>query len=99
MKRLPPPESLAAFVELVETAERPILVHCQGGTHRTGVASAVFLLLEGADLKDAREQFGPFFGDAPIGNLLDLYEGSDMPFGEWSREVYPSVYESAAAAG
>lgn len=90
--KLPEPESLAEFVSICETAERPILVHCQGGTHRSGAASACYVLLAGGTVEDARKQFGLFFDDAYIGTIVDLYEGSAMGFAEWVREVYPTVY-------
>lgn len=92
--RLPDPESLARFVGLLETGKKPFLAHCEGGTHRTGVAAACYMLFKGADTATARKQFGPFFNDAPIGRLIDLYEGSGMPFKQWVREVYPAQYES-----
>lgn len=90
---LPEPESLARFVEVIETGEGPFLAHCAGGTHRTGVAAAVYLLLHGADVPTARKQFRVGFNDAPIGQILDLYEGSAIPFRQWLLEVYPGVYE------
>ncbi len=93
--KLPTPESLAQFLAWVDTSEQPILVHCQGGIHRTGVASACYLLHHGADLDTARGQLGIFFGDAPIGQLLGLYEGSPLSFSEWVRTEYPEVYEQA----
>jgi protein tyrosine phosphatase (PTP) superfamily phosphohydrolase (DUF442 family) len=91
---LPDPASLAKFVELMETGKRPFLAHCEGGTHRTGVAAACYLLCEGADTATARKQFGPMFDDAPIGKVIDLYEGSGMEFPRWVKEVYPAQYES-----
>jgi protein tyrosine phosphatase (PTP) superfamily phosphohydrolase (DUF442 family) len=91
---LPDPESLMRFIEVIETGERPFLAHCAGGTHRTGVAAAVYLLLKGANIASARKEFGPFFNNAPIGQLVDLYEGSDMPFKQWAQEIYPGLYES-----
>ena len=96
-RRLPEPESLAAYVTLLQTADRPLLVHCQGGTHRTGVASAVYILLQGGDVPRAREEFGFFFDDAPIGELLDLYEGSPLPFADWVRIDYPALWEAEQA--
>ncbi len=89
---LPAPESLARFINIVETGQKPFLAHCEGGTHRTGVAAAVYLLLKGESTATARKQFGPFFNDAPIGQLVDLYEGSGMPFKQWALEVYPGRY-------
>ncbi len=90
---IPKPESLAQFIELIETGDGPFLAHCQGGTHRTGAAAAVYELLRGKSVKEARKQFGPMFNDAPIGQLLDLYEQSDLPFKQWALEIYPLRYE------
>ena len=90
---LPPPESLATFIDLVENGEGPFLAHCQGGTHRTGAAAACYELLRGKSADEARKQFGPMFNDAPIGQLVDLYEKSDLPFKQWALEIYPQNYE------
>ena len=90
---LPEPASLARFVALCSQAETPILVHCQGGTHRTGVASACYVIDRGGSVDAARDQLGILFGNAPIGRLLDLYEGSALPFSQWVEEVYPGLYE------
>jgi len=96
--RLPDPDSLARFVALMETGAKPFLVHCQGGTHRTGVAAAIYLLLKGADIATARKQFGPLFNDAPVGRVLALYEGSHLPFKQWAKEVYPGQYAALKAS-
>lgn len=90
--QLPSPESLADFITLIEEGEQPFLAHCQGGTHRTAVAAAVYLLLRGESTDTARRQFGPMFKDAPIGELVMLYEQSDLPFRQWALEVYPAIY-------
>ncbi|MEE6250658.1 MAG: dual specificity protein phosphatase family protein [Bdellovibrionota bacterium] len=44
-RRLPHREDLLSLIELFESAERPILVHCQGGADRTGEASALYQML------------------------------------------------------
>ena len=95
---IPDPESLSAFLKLLHTAEKPFLVHCQGGTHRTGVAAACYLLMKGESVETARGQFGPGFMGAPIGELLTLYEGSSLPFEEWVNTEYPAKYEAHKAA-
>ncbi|HIJ64490.1 MAG TPA: hypothetical protein HPP77_00960 [Candidatus Hydrogenedentes bacterium] len=92
MRRLPSPESLAQFIAWCSESDRPTLVHCQAGIHRAGVASACYVLLEGGSLDSAREELGLFFFDAPIGQVLDLYEGSPVPFREWVLTVYPELY-------
>ncbi len=89
---LPKPASLAELIRIYDEGPKPMLVHCQGGTHRSGVASAVFVLLDGGTVEDAREQFGMFFNDAPIGRLIDLYEETGGPFRDWARDIYPGVY-------
>lgn len=91
---LPSPESLARFVTLIEEGDKPFLAHCEGGTHRTGAAAAAYLLLQGKTPDLARGQFGPMFNDAPIGELVTLYEQSDMPFKQWVMEAYPAIYAS-----
>lgn len=93
---LPGPESLNRLVALFKESPTPILVHCQGGTHRSAVAAAVYVLLEGATVDEARQQMGAFFNDAPIGELLDLYEPSLDPFEKWAAETYPEQYRRRA---
>ncbi len=92
--QLPKPDSLSKFIDIVEHGKKPFLAHCEGGTHRTGVAAACYLLLQGADSATARKQFGLMFNDAPIGRLIDIYEESGMPFKQWVQEAYPAKYEA-----
>ena len=37
------PERLARLMELIDTLPRPLLIHCQSGADRSGLASALFL--------------------------------------------------------
>ena len=97
MRKLPPPESLKQLVELCKTAEKPILVHCQAGIHRAGTASAIYELLEGKSVDEAKGQFTFFFFDAPIGEVVELYRGSTLPFDEWVEKEYPALYEKHKA--
>ena len=92
--RLPEPDSLRQFVEIIDKSPGPVLFHCQAGTHRAGVAAACVILLEGHTVEEARKQFTIFFGDAHIGRLLDLYEGSELPFREWVELEYPGIYKN-----
>jgi len=89
---LPEPESLKAYLQLLETGKKPFLAHCQGGTHRTGAAAAVYLLWKGESPETARGQFGPAFNNAPIGELVTLYERSGMPFKQYVAEKYAADY-------
>ncbi len=55
-----------ALLEVLEAAERPLLVHCFHGSERTGMVSAFAELLRpGSTLDDAEAQFSPrhlYFG-------------------------------------
>lgn len=44
-RRLPHREDLIKLLDVFENAERPILIHCQGGADRTGEASAIYQML------------------------------------------------------
>ncbi len=52
-QQLPAPELLAQLIETLAQAERPILIHCQGGADRTGAAAALYRMTV---LKQSREQ-------------------------------------------
>ncbi|MFO7975392.1 MAG: protein-tyrosine phosphatase family protein [Candidatus Hydrogenedentota bacterium] len=100
MRRPPEPESLQTFISIVSEAEQPMLVHCQGGVHRAAVAAACYRLLQGDSIEEAREEFGILFCDAPIGQVFDLYEQSDLYeqdgnfFEQWVSEEYPAQYQA-----
>jgi protein tyrosine phosphatase (PTP) superfamily phosphohydrolase (DUF442 family) len=93
-RQLPSPDSLLEYLDLLDEGAGPILVHCAGGTHRTGVAAAAYLLHHGATPERAREEFKIGFNDAAIGELVTLYERSQLPFRDWVEQIYPAVYES-----
>lgn len=89
---IPEPDSLKQFLDALDTAQPPFLAHCQGGTHRTGFAAAAYLLHKGHSIQVARKQFGPMFRDAPIGEVVSMYEGSSMTFRQWVETEYPRLY-------
>jgi len=89
---IPAPESLARYLDLMASARTPVLLHCQGGTHRAGTGAAVYQLMQGKSPDEARKQFTLGFNDAPIGELVDLYEGSSKFFQQWVDEDYPALY-------
>src|SRR5205085_9258034 len=50
-KRRPHPGEVARLIEVFDRTEYPVLLHCAAGADRTGLASAVaLLLLTGSDL-------------------------------------------------
>lgn len=49
---------LRRLVDLLETAPRPILIHCHRGADRTGLASAIAIILtNNSSLKEAEKQY------------------------------------------
>jgi hypothetical protein len=79
--RLPPPDELRRLVEVIDRAEYPFIIHCRQGVDRTGLASAVILLLTtDISFDDARGQLGIRYGHVAFGptramtQFFDLYE-------------------------
>lgn len=58
---LPEPAQLKRLIQLLQTAQRPILVHCQGGADRTGFAVAMWILMNGGSLIQAEHAFSPWY--------------------------------------
>jgi protein tyrosine phosphatase (PTP) superfamily phosphohydrolase (DUF442 family) len=78
--RMPSRQQLRELVDQLDDAPRPLLLHCRAGVERSGLASAVALLLEGASLASARDQFSLRFGFHPwiarseLPRVIDRYE-------------------------
>ena len=78
---LPPPAEIRRAIDVLDHAERPILVHCKQGADRTGLVSALAILLEpGGTMAAARRELWPVYGHFPVGrttamdDFLDRYE-------------------------
>jgi len=110
-ERLPSPSDLSLLLDLLARAERPTLIHCLRGTDRSGLASALTLLLEGSDLETARREFSIDHGylaavsPSDLRDLLDLYEAwladqglshSPEQLRRFAREGYTPYFFSAA---
>lgn len=99
--RMPSTTSVRQLVEVLDRSERPLLIHCQQGADRTGLASVVVLLLDGVPLDVALRQLGPASGHVPLGRTVhvdrffDQYRAwlagrahSTASFREWAAEHY-----------
>jgi len=78
---LPPPAEIRRALEVLDHAERPILIHCKQGADRTGLVSAMALLVTpGGTMAAARRELWPIYGHFPVGrttamdDFLDRYE-------------------------
>ena len=97
--RLPTREELLFAADLFAAVERPVLMHCQSGADRVGLAAALWLLLvEGRPLAEARRHLSPRYGHNPLGRaglldaLLDAYAidtaRAPAPFRRWIETAY-----------
>ena len=76
---IPPAQTLRELVNILDTAPRPLLLHCRAGAERSGLASAVAVLLNGGDLATAHAEFALDKGFVYVVNprlprVLDDYE-------------------------
>lgn len=61
--RMLSPEEVEELLGVYDHNPTPILVHCSSGTHRSGVAAAIWLLAKETEtFEKAREQLSPRFG-------------------------------------
>lgn len=102
--RLPADTEIRRLVQVLDRTEYPILLHCRQGADRTGLASALVLLLQTDDgLDQARHQLGWRFGHvaleraAHLDRFLNLYAAwlqdwnlshSRAVFRRWVAEEY-----------
>lgn len=71
------------LVELLDTADRPILIHCQFGAERTGLVSTIAVLLRSdSTLDEARSQFSPYFLFLPTEDGL-VMRGHLRQYEDW----------------
>ena len=75
---MPHRKALQQLVYHLDTARRPLLLHCAKGIERSGIASAVAVLLAGGDVMEARKQFSLNYGFVPVlydhPKMLDDYD-------------------------
>lgn len=65
--RLPSTTEIKRLLEVLDHSETPILLHCRRGADRTGLASAIVLLLQGdTPYATARRQLGIRYGHLAI---------------------------------
>lgn len=103
-QKLPRPEALAQLLGRFDVGPYPMLVHCEEGADRTGLATVIWLVTYGgrtlaeARASDLSWRNGHFaFGQAhAMDDFLDLYErtshGADLR--SWILATYPRLYDS-----
>ena len=79
--RMPSASRLREVVRILDSAPRPLLLHCKGGVERSGLVGAVAVLLDGGGLDAARRQFQiskgfvPFIANTDLPRVIDDYAG------------------------
>jgi len=64
---LPRYRKLAAVLSILQDAEKPLLIHCKRGADRTGLVSALALVLEqDPPLSEVKKQFSVLYGVLPF---------------------------------
>jgi protein tyrosine/serine phosphatase len=95
----PPRETVLELMRLYRTMRRPGLVHCKSGADRAGFAAAVFLLMEGASVAQARAQMRLRFGHMRhsragiLSAFIGAWEryGGRKSFARWVAEDYDAA--------
>ncbi|MBS3734027.1 MAG: tyrosine-protein phosphatase [Phycisphaerae bacterium] len=103
--RMPSRRTIARLIEVLETAERPMLLHCADGADRTGLAGVLAAMaIGGRSYAEARDEltWRHFHFGADIAYFLDAYEQwcrrHDRPtagwdqFRRWALEHYRTSY-------
>lgn len=81
--RMPKPESIHQLIAVFKSAPRPVLIHCQGGADRTGLASAIWKVVVDKESKtEGKKQLSLRFGHLPFGKASAM----DRFFKEWEPE-------------
>ncbi|HTU94074.1 MAG TPA: tyrosine-protein phosphatase [Gemmataceae bacterium] len=81
--RMPSSIILHQLLEIIDRSDYPILFHCHKGADRTGMASAVALLLRtDTPLEEARQQLGFRYGHLPLGRTVYIDRFFNL-YAEW----------------
>jgi hypothetical protein len=84
--RFPHTDQLRELIEVLDRAEYPVYLHCRRGADRTGLASAVLLLLQpGFTLKQAYWQLSIRYGHVALGRPAYLRRFLHI-YGDWLKE-------------
>ncbi|MCE9594365.1 MAG: tyrosine-protein phosphatase [Planctomycetes bacterium] len=100
---LPEPESLEDLIACFHSGPYPLLIHCEHGADRTGLASVVYgLVIEGKDLDLAlHDDLSWRTGHVGLGRerAMDLFfelfraTRGERDFESWARDVYPALHQ------
>ena len=106
---LPKPTEMRTLLDDFDHAPKPIMIHCQGGSDRSGLASTVYeVVYEGVPLDRAEKEeltwhYGhfAFAGSWRMDRFFDLYRQSadGQSLRAWIVRSYPGIYARDVARG
>jgi protein tyrosine/serine phosphatase len=74
--KTPTPNDINELLRLFSIAPRPVLIHCQAGADRSGLAAALWkMVIDGSSKSEAMKQLSIRFGHMPLGptQVLDTF--------------------------
>lgn len=93
--RLPEPAVLLRLYDALTAAQHPILIHCEGGSNRTGAVSALWRLMQGEARERAMDELSErYFHNKRLYPAMDRLVEIFVPEREWVVEEYPRFYSS-----
>ena len=102
--RLSSKEELTALLDLFDTVEKPILIHCIGGADRTGEAAALWVLDQQKKSTDqALQQLSIQYGHRKYKNsakdfLIKIWQGREWLKNSYDPKQYPDFKAQPATA-
>jgi len=82
--REPADEDVRKLIAIFENAPRPVLIHCQAGADRSGLAAAMWKVIVDKEWKSkAQKQLSLFYGHLPIGKTTAM----DRFFQKWTPAI------------
>ena len=98
-RKAPKREKLLDLLDILETTERPFLMHCKSGADRAGLASALFLMhVEGRPVEEAAKQLSfrhlhlKSTATGILDHILERYAADSaatpMPVRQWIETRY-----------
>ena len=80
--RAPAPGDVQQLLQIFQTALRPVLIHCQGGADRSGLAAALWqVVIDGRPKSEAGNQLSLIYGHMPLGPT----QAMDTFFEKWGK--------------
>ena len=84
--RRPARRELLVLIDLLDRCPYPLLIHCKSGSDRTGLATALYRLVELRDPpEEALRAFSIAYGHVPLNGPQHLHEPL-LEYGSWLKE-------------